>query len=93
MTDDMAIAKKLQKSGKPIVLVVNKVDNEKLRLDAYEFYALGLQDPFCVSSAHGIGLGDVLDEITRVMPEKKLSPYEGMTSFCVIGRPNVGKVL
>ena len=69
MTDDMAIAKKLQKSGKPIVLVVNKVDNEKLRLDAYEFYALGLQDPFCVSSAHGIGLGDVLDEITRVMPE------------------------
>lgn len=91
MTDDMAIAKKLQKSGKPIVLVVNKVDNEKLRLDAYEFYALGLQDPFCVSSAHGIGLGDVLDEITRVMPEKKLSPYEGMTSFCVIGRPNVGK--
>ena len=91
MNDDLAIAKKLLKSKKPILLVVNKVDNEKLLLDAYEFYALGLGEPHCISSTHGIGIGDILDKIVEVMPEKKLTPYEGMTSFCVIGRPNVGK--
>lgn len=91
MNDDLAIAKKLLKSKKPILLVVNKVDNEKLLLDAYEFYALGLGEPHCISSTHGIGIGDILDKIVEVIPEKKLTPYEGMTSFCVIGRPNVGK--
>ena len=91
MNDDLAIAKKLLKSKKPILLVVNKVDNEKLLLDAYEFYALGLGEPHCISSTHRIGIGDILDKIVEVMPEKKLTPYEGMTSFCVIGRPNVGK--
>ena len=91
MSDDMAIAKKLVRSNKPVLLVVNKVDNEKLQMDAFEFYSLGLGDLFCISSVHGIGIGDVLDKVTEIMPPKNLSSYDRMTSFCVIGRPNVGK--
>ena len=57
----------------------------------YEFYSLGLGDPMTISGAHGIGLGDLLDKVIELMPKKELKPYEGITSFCVIGRPNVGK--
>lgn len=91
MTDDMAIARKLQKSNKPIVLAVNKADNQELQMAVYEFYSLGLGDPMTISGAHGIGLGDLLDKVIELMPKKELKPYEGITSFCVIGRPNVGK--
>lgn len=91
MTDDMAIARKLQKSNKPVVLAVNKADNQELQMAVYEFYSLGLGDPMTISGAHGIGLGDLLDRVIELMPKKELKPYEGITSFCVIGRPNVGK--
>lgn len=91
MTDDMAIARKLQKSNKPVVLAVNKADNQELQIAVYEFYSLGLGDPMTISGAHGIGLGDLLDKVIELMPKKELKPYEGITSFCVIGRPNVGK--
>ena len=91
MSDDKKKKKKLVRSNKPVLLVVNKVDNEKLQMDAFEFYSLGLGDLFCISSVHGIGIGDVLDKVTEIMPPKNLSSYDGMTSFCVIGRPNVGK--
>ena len=91
MTDDMVIAKKLQKSNKPVLVAVNKADNETLQLNAYEFYELGLSDPICISGAHGIGLGDLCDEIIKALPEKSIKTYDGITSFCVIGRPNVGK--
>lgn len=91
MTDDMAIARKLQKSNKPVVLAVNKADNQELQMTVYEFYSLGLGDPMTISGAHGIGLGDLLDKVIELMPKKELKPYEGITSFCVIGRPNVGK--
>lgn len=91
MTDDMAIARKLQKSNKPVVLAVNKADNQELQMVVYEFYSLGLGDPMTISGAHGIGLGDLLDKVIELMPKKELKPYEGITSFCVIGRPNVGK--
>lgn len=91
MTDDMAIARKLQKSNKPVVLAVNKADNQELQMSVYEFYSLGLGDPMTISGAHGIGLGDLLDKVIELMPKKELKPYEGITSFCVIGRPNVGK--
>ena len=89
MTDDMAIARKLQKSNKPVVLAVNKADNQELQMAVYEFYSLGLGDPMTISGAHGIGLGDLLDKVIELMPKKELKPYEGIT--CVIGRPNVGK--
>ena len=91
MTDDMAIARKLQKSNKPVVLAVNKADNQELQMAVYEFYSLGLGEPMTISGAHGIGLGDLLDKVIELMPKKELKPYEGITSFCVIGRPNVGK--
>lgn len=90
-SDDMAIARKLQKSKKPVILGVNKADNENLRMGIYDFYELGLDEPMPMSGAHGQGIADVLDEVIRLMPEKNLKTYEGITTFCVIGRPNVGK--
>ena len=89
--DDLAIARKLRKAGKPVVLTVNKADNEKLQMEVYDFYQLGLDDPITLSASHGIGIGDLLDRVMEKMPVRDLKPYEGVTSFCVIGRPNVGK--
>lgn len=89
--DDLAIARKLRKAGKPVVLAVNKADNEKLQMEVYDFYQLGLDDPITLSASHGIGIGDLLDRVMEKMPVRELKPYEGVTSFCVIGRPNVGK--
>ncbi len=89
--DDLAIARKLRKAGKPVVLAVNKADNEKLQMEVYDFYQPGLDDPITLSASHGIGIGDLLDRVMEKMPVRDLKPYEGVTSFCVIGRPNVGK--
>ena len=89
--DDLAIARKLRKAGKPVVLAVNKADNEKLQMEVYDFYQLGLDDPITLSASHGIGIGYLLDRVMEKMPVRDLKPYEGVTSFCVIGRPNVGK--
>jgi GTP-binding protein len=90
--DDIAIARKLQKAKKPIILAVNKSDNETLQMQSYEFYELGLDsDPICVAATHGVGVGDLLDQIVKKLPQKEIKPYDGITSFCVIGQPNVGK--
>ncbi len=90
-SDDIAIARKLNRSKKPVVLAVNKADNESLRMGIYDFYQLGVGDPIPMSAEHGTGVAEVLDEIVKLLPNKKLKSYEGMTTFCVIGRPNVGK--
>ncbi|MBO8425733.1 MAG: ribosome biogenesis GTPase Der [Firmicutes bacterium] len=89
--DDRAVAKMLYKSGKPIILAVNKIDNIEKLADASEFYALGLGDPLAVSGAHGIGIGDLLDRVISLLPEAEEDDYPGAISFCFIGRPNVGK--
>lgn len=89
--DDEYIAHMLQRSQKPVILAVNKVDNVEMQNNIYEFYQLGVGDPIAVSGVHGIGIGDILDEIIKSFPEKKINDYEGMTKFCLIGRPNVGK--
>lgn len=89
--DDIAIARKLKQAGKPVVFAVNKADNEELRMSVFEFYELASGDPMPVSGTHGVGLAEVLDEVVRLLPDKKMKPYEGLTTFCVIGRPNVGK--
>lgn len=89
--DDEYIARLLQRSGKPIIIAVNKIDDQHLNDAIYEFYALGLGDPIAVSGVHGIGIGDVLDAIIQSFPKESRKEYEGMTKFCVIGRPNVGK--
>ncbi len=90
-TDDMVIARKLQKANKPILLAVNKSDNAELQFMQYDFYQLGIGDPMVLSGAHGIGIGDLLDAIIHALPKKEIRPYDGITSFCCIGRPNVGK--
>ena len=90
---DREIAIMLKKSGKPIVLVCNKADNfEKDREEIYEFYNLGLGDPFPISAANAIGIGDVLDEIYKDFPEKEDGEDdENIIKVAVIGKPNVGK--
>ena len=89
--DDEYIAKLLHRTNKPVILAVNKVDDFQQNNAIYEFYNLGLGDPIAVSGAHGIGIGDILDAMVESFPEKKLKDYDGMTRFCLIGRPNVGK--
>ena len=65
---DEYVARILYKTNKPVILAVNKVDNPEMRADIYDFYSLGLGDPYPVSSVHGIGTGDVLDAIVENLP-------------------------
>src|SRR5690625_3498440 len=89
---DEEVAKILYKSKKPTVLGVNKIDNPEMRDRMYEFYALGFGDPYPISGAHGLGLGDLLDEVVAHFPEKgEDEKREDTIHFSVIGRPNVGK--
>lgn len=89
--DDRMIAKMLYRSGKPILLAVNKVDRIEEISNISDFYALGLGEPMAVSGAHGIGVGDLLDKIVSLLPEKQEPSFPGAIPFCLIGRPNVGK--
>lgn len=89
--DDEYIARMLQKSKKPVLLAVNKIDNTEMQTNIYEFYNLGLGDPIAISGVHGIGIGDILDQMVAAFPKKEKNDYDGMTKFCLIGRPNVGK--
>lgn len=89
--EDEYIAHLLHKTKKPVILAVNKVDDVSLTDSIYEFYSLGVGDPIPVSGVHGIGIGDILDIIIHALPSKETNEYEGMTKFCLIGRPNVGK--
>ena len=89
--DDVFIARMLQKTEKKIILAVNKIDDISLQPNIYEFYALGLGDPIAISGVHGIGIGDLLDAIVDSFEGPPINQYEGMISFAVIGRPNVGK--
>ena len=89
--DDQYIARLLRKSNKPVVLGVNKIDGQEKIDNIYQFYSLGLGDPIPVSGSHGIGIGDLLDECTKQMPDKQKDSYEGMIKFAIIGRPNVVK--
>ena len=90
-SDDEYIARLLQKSKKPVILAVNKIDDVSMLNNIYEYYALGVGDPIAVSGVHGIGIGDLLDRVVELMPEKSVEQYEGMIRFAIIGRPNVGK--
>lgn len=91
-TADEEVAHLLHRSRKPVVLAVNKIDHPKHRDQIYEFYSLGLGEPFPISGAHGVGTGDLLDEVIRRFPENKGGEYdESVIRFSVIGRPNVGK--
>ena len=90
---DAKVADMLRRSHKPVVLVVNKVDNfNKYQNDVYEFYNLGIGEPFPISSVNMLGLGDMLDEVISHFPEGSTVPIEDdRIRVAIVGKPNVGK--
>lgn len=89
--DDRMVASMLYKVKKPVILAVNKIDEGEQMSDAQEFYALGLGEPHVVSGSHGIGIGDILNEIVKYLPKGEANNQEDIITFCMVGRPNVGK--
>ncbi|WP_106767994.1 ribosome biogenesis GTPase Der [Paenibacillus faecalis] len=89
---DEEVAQILFRSGKPVVLAINKVDNMKRAEDIYEFYSLGFGDPVGISGSHGTGIGDLLDVVVEKLPDLTDDEYdEDVIKVALIGRPNVGK--
>ena len=90
---DLDIATMLRKSGKPVLLVVNKVDNPgEPPADIYEFYALGFSEMHPISAVHGLGMGDLLDRVVEILPEKTESvEEENAIHVAIVGKPNAGK--
>ena len=88
---DQDVINILHRSNKPIIVGANKIDDLKFMDNIYEFYNLGVSNVFPLSALHGIGFGDLLDEIIKLLPNKKEKRYEDTIEFCVIGQPNVGK--
>ena len=89
--DDLFATKLLRRSNKPVILVINKIDDINKINNIHEFYDLGIGDPIAVSGAHGIGIGDMLDKVISILPHKEEKKYENSICFSLIGRPNVGK--
>ncbi|HRT69025.1 MAG TPA: ribosome biogenesis GTPase Der [Bacilli bacterium] len=90
--EDEDVINILYRSNKPVIIAVNKVDNNELLGLTYDFYSLGIGDIFPVSALHGIGIGDLLDRVIELLPEERKDLYrEGTIKFCLIGQPNVGK--
>ncbi len=88
---DISVADLLRRSGKKVLLVVNKVDNATRLMEANEFYRLGLGDYFTVSSINGSGTGDLLDEIVKELGEEVTETISELPRIAIVGRPNVGK--
>jgi len=87
---DEDVAMKLRKSGKPVVLAVNKLDNyDPVKL--YEFYNLGLGEPFGISAEHGTGIGDLLDEVVGLLDKEGEKEEDDSIKLAVVGKPNAGK--
>ncbi len=92
--EDEAVVKVLRRSGKPVVLAANKVDDARLESEAAAMWNLGLGEPYAVSALHGRGSGDLLDAILQALPEASAEQFEevgGPTRVAIIGKPNVGK--
>ena len=91
--DDRDVANLLRRTGKPVLLVVNKIDYMGLNDQMYEFYELGLGDPIGISSVNMLGFGDLLDEIIRLFPEDSSDAADESSpiQIAIVGRPNVGK--
>lgn len=90
--DDETVADMLRRSGKPVILVVNKIDNIKMMNEIYDFYQLGVGDPIGVSSLNMLNLGDLLDEVVSYFPpESDEEEEKTAVSIAVVGKPNVGK--
>ena len=90
--DDETVADMLRRSGKPVILVVNKIDNIKMMNEIYDFYQLGVGDPIGISSLNMLNLGDLLDEVVSYFPpESEEEEEKTAVSIAVVGKPNVGK--
>lgn len=91
---DNSMADMLRRSTKPVFLVVNKVDNHDRLLEASEFYSLGFENIFFISSISGSGTGEILDAVTNLISDDEsnsMSEHDGLPKFAIIGQPNVGK--
>lgn len=88
---DEEVASLLRKSKKPFLLAVNKVDSAKREHDAVEFYSLGVEKYYTISSINGSGTGDLLDDLVKLLPEEEEREEETLPRFAVVGRPNAGK--
>ncbi|MGD9572131.1 MAG: ribosome biogenesis GTPase Der [Thermoleophilia bacterium] len=90
---DMEVLERLRRTGKPLMLVANKVDGWAQEAEAQNLHSLGLGDVHAVSAAHGRGIGDLLDALVARLPEAPLVPEERerVPALCIMGRPNVGK--
>ena len=90
---DEEIADILRRTDKPVMLVVNKVDSAEKRFDTFQFYSLGLGDPWDISSANGSGTGDMLDELVKLLPKDEVQDdkFQSLPRITIVGRPNVGK--
>lgn len=90
---DAKVVDMLRRSGKPVVLAVNKVDSiQKYMMDVYEFYNLGIGEPFAISAANRQGLGDMLDEVVKHFPEDTREDEDSdIPKIAIVGKPNVGK--
>lgn len=90
---DSKVADMLRRSKKPVVLAVNKVDNfEKMSLDVYEFYNLGMGEPYAISASSMLGIGDLLDEVVSHFPDRTgMDEEDDRPKIAVVGKPNVGK--
>lgn len=91
-TEDEDVIRILKRSKKPFIVAANKVDDYSLLENIYEFYNLGCDNVVGISALHGVGVGDLLDEVIALFPKKAKKEYEeGTIKFCLIGQPNVGK--
>lgn len=88
---DEDVAQLLRKSKKPVFLAINKVDNSKRAQDAVEFYSLGFERFYAISSINGGGTGDLLDDLVKALPEAVEADEQTLPRFAVVGRPNAGK--
>ena len=88
---DQEMAEMLRRSPKPVYLVINKVDNHARLLEASEFYSLGFEKIFFISSISGTGGGELLDEICAIIPDEPVEDNTDLPKFAIIGQPNVGK--
>ena len=89
---DYQVADMLRKARKDVVLVVNKVDNfDKMEADVYEFYNLGIGEPYPISSVAKLGIGDMLDEVTALFPKGVEEEEDDRPRVAIVGKPNVGK--
>jgi GTP-binding protein len=91
LAEDEQVARILKRANRPVFLVVNKVDTPGSESETYDFWSLGLGQPWPVSSTHGHGTGDLLDEIVRALPDSEPEAVSDTVDIAIIGRPNAGK--